>query len=203
MPVKDALSEPRRYSPHIELVPVPLWGLNMRKLLPQSQWRKFRKALIERQGQQCATCGELAARLNAHEAWQYDERAAPMATLVNVSLVCWHCHHVEHWGVTKSLVAQGALTSAALQDTIDHFCRLNGVSREDFSLHEIEATKVWERRSQLSWRIDYGPFTGWVVKTFSRDPLNDIDWPKGVQGLWERKSTPSMIDIVNLLRSPS
>ncbi len=189
-----------KYEPHIQLVPVPLWGWNMRRLMPQTRWAKFRKALIERQGQFCATCGkhDESRKLSAHEKWQYVENGhMAIARLANVSLVCWHCHHVEHWGVTKTLVAQGHLTQRAIDDTIAHFCRLNNATEAAFMAHEKEATNDWSRRSGLQWRVDYGPFFSWVFATYARDPFNQRDWSAAITRKWGDREPPTMEEIVD------
>lgn len=188
------------YHPHIQLVPVPLWGSNMRKLMPRSQWRKLREALLDRHGLRCAICGaeaEESRTLNAHEEWVYDEASDPAtARLTGVTLICWHCHHVGHWGVTKTLVAQGNLTQRAIDDTIAHFCRLNKATKKAFEAHEKQATKEWERRSQRKWRIDYGPFLPWVAATYEGDPLNSEPWSPELNQRWADAPIPSMIEIV-------
>ena len=174
----------------------------MRPLL-KSQWPKLRKCLLERNGLDCAGCGvtvPVSSKLHAHEEWKYlTDAQHPTALLITVTLVCWHCHHVEHWGVTKSLVAQGQLTKMALDDTIAHFCRLNNATCDDFLLHEVEATKEWEQLSKLDWQIDYGPFLGWVAATFNRDPLNDRDWSEEIERRWGNQVPPTMEELAQSL----
>ena len=45
----------------ISLVPAPLWGVSLARLLPRSQWDKLRQAEIARYGQTCQTCGKQPA----------------------------------------------------------------------------------------------------------------------------------------------
>ncbi len=197
----------KHYSPHIHLVPVSLWKQNMRALMSQHHWTKFRKALLENDGLTCRTCGKQEAesrKLSAHEEWHYDEETEPAtARITDVALVCWHCHHVEHWGVTKSLVAQGQLKQSAIDDTIAHFCRLNDVGRIDFDAHEEHASQDWARRSARNWRVDYGPFLGWVVATFEQDPFNAEEWSQPVKLKWAECPPPSASDLVAVLRPQS
>ena len=84
----------KNYRPHIQLVPAPLWGRNMRALMTRTEWRKLRLALLDRQGVTCATCGKEETsphRVYAHEEWEYDETVEPAtARITGVSLVCWH-----------------------------------------------------------------------------------------------------------------
>lgn len=170
--------------------------------MTKTEWRKLRLALLERQGVVCSTCGKkesLARRLYAHEEWEYDESTKPaIAHIRGVSLVCWHCHACEHWGCTKSLVRSGALMAKAIDDTIAHFCRLNGATEADFKAHEADASKAWIRRCKRKWRIDYGVFTEWTAKTFQRDPLNDEPWPVAISSISQDGFRPTMAEITAL-----
>lgn len=192
-----------KYRPHIQLVPLPLWQRNMRAVLPKSQWTKLRKAILERQGLRCSVCGkeeQESRKLHAHEEWSYEDDCRPaIARLVSISLLCWHCHAVEHWGVTKNLVAQGHLTERALTDTIEHFCRLNGADFDQFVAHEKEETERWQERSTREWRIEYGPYFEWVAGAYPGDPLNDCDWPKDLGGFSGRDIPPSIDEFYETL----
>jgi hypothetical protein len=75
-----------------------------------------------------------------------------------VKLVCWLCHAVEHFGRTENMVAKGELTERAREDTINHFCRVNGVSRDEFRSHLTNAKAEWMKMSQLTWRTDFGTY---------------------------------------------
>lgn len=181
------------------MVPFPLWGANMRSLMTATEWRKVRLALLDEQGMVCVVCGKIEtapSRVYAHEEWEYDETTEPaVARIAGISLVCWHCHACEHWGFTSSMTAQGVLPRA-VDDTIAHFCRLNRATKEDFRAHEEEARATWVRRNKRKWRIDYGSFREWTVKTFNRDPLNDCDWPEAAAAEFAGDTYPTMAEIV-------
>lgn len=191
------------YRPHIEMVPMSLWGSNMRGLMTRMEWRSVRQALLDVQGVTCAICGKVETaprRVYAHEEWAYDETTEPAtASITGVSLVCWHCHACEHWGCTNALVRERNLTRA-LQDTIAHFCRLNDATEKDFEAHQADAAKVWRRRCGRKWRIDYGIFAEWTAKTFKGDPLNGGDWPSSMPEEWMDEDRPTMAEIVSLAR---
>src|SRR5215472_8642607 len=120
----------------IRMVPGPLWGKNLRRMLPKSQWNKIRRNAITERGLECQTCGKIeteSKRIFAHEEWEYDTGPTPaMARLKGLKLSCWHFHAVEHFGATGNMVRSGELTERAIEDTIRHFCRLNGVRRNEF-----------------------------------------------------------------------
>lgn len=169
------------YAPSINPVPLPLWGVNLRALMTRTEWRRERRTLLEGRGQRCETCGEeeeLSRRIYAHEEWEYVTGGVPaVARLMGIKLSCWHCHACEHFGAVKGMVATGRLSQRAIEDTIAHFCRLNGVDEAAFHAHHREAFLKWAELNSLTWRIDWGPYTGWVQDTFEGD-LGDIAWWK-------------------------
>src|ERR1700738_4583185 len=129
------------YKPAIRMVPYPLWGMNLHRMLPKSRWNKIRQELIAERGLKCQTCGKVeteSKRIFAHEEWEYETKCAPAtARLAGLKLSCWHCHAVEHFGGTGNMVASGEL-DRAIKDTIEHFCRLNQVGPEEFNAHLAE-----------------------------------------------------------------
>lgn len=139
--------------------------MNLRRgrVIPKSRWQKIRQGLIKEHGLHCQTCGKTeteSKRIFAHEEWEYVTTSSPaLARLVGLKLSCWHCHAVEHFGATINMViASGELTERAIQDTIDHFCRLNQVGRDEFNVHFAEAKAEWMRLSKLKWKVDWGTF---------------------------------------------
>jgi len=155
------------YKSAIRMVPGPLWGKNLRRLLPKSQWNKIRRNVIAERGLKCQTCGKVeieSKRIFAHEEWEYDTGRTPaVARLVELKLSCWHCHAVEHFGATGNMVRSGELTERAIEDTIRHFCRLNGVGRNEFESQLAEAKAAWMRMSQLQWEVDWGQFNSLIA----------------------------------------
>jgi hypothetical protein len=41
------------------MVPKPLWGQSLRRLIPKSRWTKVRQGLIAEFGLVCQTCGKV------------------------------------------------------------------------------------------------------------------------------------------------
>lgn len=149
------------------MVPGPLWGGNLRKMLPKSRWTKIRQGLVAERGLTCQTCGKVeteSRRIFAHEEWEYETGCVPaIAHLVGLKLSCWHCHSVEHFGATSNMVLSGELTERAIEDTIEHFCKLNGVGRVEFDAHHARAKSEWLRLSELTWEVDWGVFAPLVA----------------------------------------
>lgn len=200
MPPDLTVEPSRSYSPHIQMVPVSLWRMNLRALATQTEWKHLRTKLLDLQGTICSGCGKVETatrRVYAHEEWEYFERVrSGTARLSSISLVCWHCHACEHWGCTNALVARGSLTRRAIDDTIAHFCRLNQVNEDGFRAHEAIAYTDWQRRSQMAWTIDYGIAEGWAVTNYERDPLNAKNWAQLQQKRWRDQTQLDLQDIV-------
>jgi hypothetical protein len=158
------------YKPAIRMVPRPLWGMNLRRLLPKSRWSKIRQGLIAERGLKCQTCGKVETESNhifAHEEWEYETTRSPAtARLSGLKLSCWHCHAVEHFGATVNMVhGSRELTDRAIEDTIEHFCRLNSVGPNEFHAHLAEAKAEWSRLNRLDWTIDWGSFDSLITET--------------------------------------
>lgn len=143
----------------IDLVPQTCWYNNLRKQMRRSQWDKLRKKVYADQGNACQICGA-EGKLNCHEIWRYDEERH-IQELVGFHAVCGMCHHVIHFGMAQILASQGQLD---LEAVIEHFMKVNGVSREVFEAHKIEAFRTWQERSKYQWQTDLGEWTSLVLE---------------------------------------
>ena len=71
------------------------------------------------------------------------------------------CHKIKHigfWCYTvdgRKLMEKAGLTR---EDLINHFCKVNNCTREEFEKHEEEAFKIWRERSKYEWKIDLGKY---------------------------------------------
>ena len=61
------------------------------------------------------------------------------------------------------MVISSELTEKAIEDSLEHFCRLNGVGRDDFQAHLTKVKAEWMQLNQLHWQVDWGTFTSLVV----------------------------------------
>jgi hypothetical protein len=121
----------------IDLIPRTAWYKNFRLQMRRSQWDKLRKKVYADQGNACCICGA-TGRLNCHEVWSYDEQRH-VQKLMGFHAVCGMCHHVTHFGLAQILAGQGQLD---LEAVIEHFLKVNGVSRKDFEAHKTEAFRL-------------------------------------------------------------
>jgi hypothetical protein len=118
-----------------------------------------RTACIAERGKSCAICGS-DDQPHDHEIWKYEEkRRTGIARLTGIEIICRDCHAIHHWGVTTRLLLEGAITSDEIRRLIRHACTINGCKPREFKRRADEATMVWERRSKLRWKLDWGGYT--------------------------------------------
>ncbi len=149
------------------MVPGPLWGVNLRSDtdgVGKHRWRKLRGLAIERCGGKCAICGS-PEKLHGHEVWKYEEKkTVGRAKLLRVDVICWTCHNITHWGNTVRLIVFGAISHQGHMVLRKHFRRVNHCKQVDFERHARRKLAVWNRRSWLRWKVDWGPYTAAVLE---------------------------------------
>lgn len=165
----------------LDLVPRTLWGRNLRSsehgLGPQ-RWKTLRRRLLNEAGGKCSICGS-SDGLHGHEVWKYEEGLKRgKATLVRVEIICWSCHAIAHWGNTARLILRGAISHETHMALRKHFRRVNRCRQVDFDRRAKRALSIYQRRSEVEWDIDWGPYQGAVADA------------KGARTRWrERQST--------------
>jgi hypothetical protein len=156
------------------MIPTPLWGINLRKILTEWQWRKLRQQIISSFGLTCQLCEKqeiISKDICAHEEWEYEIQCSPaMAHLKGIGLCCRYCHAIEHFGRTRMMVLSGRIPVEIFEATVDHFCRVNGVTRDVFWAHVGEVNATWEELNKLNWVVDWGPFEQ-MVSALPRQPF--------------------------------
>ncbi len=148
----------------IELVPSTAWFSSLYHVYREAgrldEWRRLKEELFEREGRRCWICGRRGGRLEAHEFWEYDDENH-VQRLVAVHHLCSMCHKVKHigfWCYTREGRERLAREGLTREDLIEHFCRVNNCTREDFERHEEEAYRKWVERSRHRWRQDLGSY---------------------------------------------
>ncbi len=146
----------------MELIPKPLWDLNLRTKLGKAGWRRLRDGLAARSKPGCAICGSLAP-LQGHEVWDYAEtETTGTAMLQGVNFVCQDCSSIHHFGRFQQLLAERVITPQEYQRVIEHALRVNDCDTAKWEQHALVAKEAYDRRSNLRWAINYGPFGGYV-----------------------------------------
>ena len=138
----------------IELVPRPLWGESLFRLLASGQWEKIRTVAVDRAAGRCEVCGAVSTRLIGHEQWTYDDDAGTRV-LTGVKAVCGPCNSATHFGRSRNLAAQGHLD---LQEVRDHFMRVNGFDRSSAENAIKNAFALQRERNKQQWTTDFGPY---------------------------------------------
>jgi len=148
----------------IELVPSTVWFESIYQIYKRShqenKWRKIKKEIFEKEGRKCWICGAENTRLEAHEFWEYDDKNH-IQKLVAIHHLCSMCHKIKHigfWCYTENGIRQLERAGLSREDLINHFCRVNNCSRENFEKHERKAFKIWRERSKYEWKQDFGKY---------------------------------------------
>jgi hypothetical protein len=145
----------RSFKLKIEPMPPMLWGQNLRTALGKNRWDKLRKGVMQKS---CVICGS-AEKLEAHEVWDYRERArVSVAKLMGINPLCTKCHDVIHWGSTLRLAEEGKISQQAIIGLRRHFRTVNKCLQKDFDRHVAESGAIAFSRSLMNWRIDWGKY---------------------------------------------
>lgn len=140
----------------LHLVPQSCFYSNLRKVL-KSNWTQLSKDIRGKADLTCQICGwrqghsspVLGRRYTElHEVWEYDEEKK-VQKLVEFECLCPACHAVHHWGYSQ-------VSGKDMDFLMYHACHVNGCSKSEFTQHLIESKEIWERRSFLSWKTDFG-----------------------------------------------
>jgi hypothetical protein len=132
---------------------------------------KLRKQAMTACDGKCVICGS-TQKLHGHEVWKYEERkTVGRATLVRVNVICWTCHNITHWGNTARLILLGAISHEGHMVLRKHFRRINRCRQIDFERHAQRRLVIWKRRSQLRWKVDWGPYAAAVAEAIQARAL--------------------------------
>jgi hypothetical protein len=147
----------------IELVPLPLWQHSLFRIYKENnqlnKWKSIKKELIIEEGQHCWICGNKGG-LEAHEFWEYDD-INHIQKLVAIHHLCSMCHKIKHigfWCYTKEGKEILFKSNLSKEDLINHFCKINQCSKEDFESHEKTAFALWRERNKYVWKQDFGKY---------------------------------------------
>lgn len=141
----------------IELVPSTVWFSSIYQIYKRNnqlnKWRKIKKELFEKERRKCWICGAKNTRLEAHEFWEYDDKNH-IQKLIAIYHLCSMCHKIKHigfWCYTEDGRKQ-LERGLSREDLINHFCKVNNCSREEFEKHEEETFRIWRERSKYEWK---------------------------------------------------
>jgi hypothetical protein len=129
----------------VDLIPQTSWFRNVRAAVDPADWDRLRRMVYRRAGLQCEACRARRVRLEAHERFTYD-MAAGAQRLVRLICLCEWCHTATHMGM--------AGVRGVRDQAIAHLMAVTGISEAQADEHMAEAFALWERRSQMAWRVD-------------------------------------------------
>jgi len=160
----ERMGNKKEFKLTIELVPSTVWFSSLCQIYRREnkldKWRKIKKELFKKEGKRCWICGKEGTPLEAHEFWQYDD-INHVQRLAAVHHLCGMCHKIKHigyWCYTEEGRKKLEELGLTGEDLINHFCKVNNCSREDFEEHEKEAFRIWRERSKYRWKQDFGQY---------------------------------------------
>ena len=149
---------PRMYKlnavpPHVksEMIPYPNWYINLRSLLPESEWDVLRKKCYADAGHRCQVCGQKGDKwpVECNEQWEYIEDSNSdfsIQKLRRLAALCPTCHSIKHLGK--------ASVDGNLDEVLQHMAYVNGWTEQKCDEYAEQAFELWEKRSEMSWIID-------------------------------------------------
>lgn len=151
----------------IELVPTPLWEKSLHKLLSKTNpkaWADIKHEIFEKEGILCYICNKKIMPLSAHEFWTYDD-VNKVQKLDSIHHLCNLCHKVKHLGFwLKTVDGMDIMKEESISedDIIDHFCKINNCSKEDYEKQKEEAFLIHKKRSLFDWKQEFGKYDKYV-----------------------------------------
>lgn len=137
-----------------ELVPRPLWGVNLRKYLTTAEWKDCQR-VSRLAGPGCQECGNMDSVLQCHERWTIERDLMSKTALQRLSIlvaICADCHAIHHFGRT------GQVASAIqISELKAHWCRINKITLNEIETHLHDAGRQWKIDSTFTWQIDMSP----------------------------------------------
>ena len=148
----------------IDLIPESCWKISIRKSMPESEWNKIREETISKADDTCEICGS-KEKVVCHEVWHYDDKQ-DIQRLKGFKAICRMCYAVEHFGISQVLAMKGYLN---LNEVIKHFCKVNGVSWDDFNNYKEKEFAKCRERSSKKWKTDFGKWSELITPKVVKD----------------------------------
>lgn len=124
------------------------------------EWSIIKEELLQKEGPICWICGKESLQLHIHEFWDYNDEENT-SSLREIHHLCDMCHKLKRtdfWFFTDYGKEQLKTLGLCREDLINHFCKVNNCSLEDFSKQWSSAIKLWKKRSQFDWQQDFGKY---------------------------------------------
>jgi len=134
----------------IEPIPISTWGKSLANRLPKKEWDDMRTQAYREADYKCQVCGDINGTLNAHEQWAFNEKLG-IQKLVGIEVCCETCHNVHHFGRSKAVFPKHYI-----EKLITHWCTVNGLTRNDFIVHERGMHAISRKRADKYYIVKVG-----------------------------------------------
>lgn len=134
----------------IEPIPNFTWGISLANKLPKEEWDKLRQQVYRDANYTCEICGATGGVLHCHEVWKFDDKRK-IQRLIKLECCCDLCHDVHHFGRTKAMKPWPRTDRC-----INHWCKVNGRTIEDFRAYEKELKEVNYKRAEIAYIVKIG-----------------------------------------------
>lgn len=137
----------------LHLIPKSSFCLNLRNAIGQRRWFALSRKIRAENNFTCQFCGSKEdpshhRYTHLHEIWDFNEKTNTQ-TLVGFECLCQDCHHTHHWMFSE-------YKGFDLELLIEHACKVNGCSRDQFEKHIVEEKEKWLKRSKIEWALNFG-----------------------------------------------
>lgn len=126
----------------VDLIPSSSWLASLANLLSRSSWDDLRGPLVRHHGA-CQDCGD-DRRLEAHEAWSYDDDAK-VQSLDGVLILCRACHETRHLGRARIV--------GRFDQAFGRLCTVNRIEAHERSAYLKLVSSRWRERSRHAWQL--------------------------------------------------
>lgn len=126
----------------VDLIPASSWFASLANLLSRDSWQSLRLPLVDHH-EGCQDCGH-GSRLEAHEAWSYDESQG-IQTLDGILVLCRFCHETRHLGRARAM--------GRFDEVFGRLCRINRIMPEERGSYLHRVSSLWEMRSRIAWEL--------------------------------------------------
>jgi hypothetical protein len=143
----------------MEIVPSQLHYKNPRTLMGDIKWRELKNSIFAKEGRKCWICSS-PIQLELHEFFDYDERKK-IQKLKAFHHLCKKCHIIKHpgfWFMTPKGRSELIKLNLSKGDIINHFCKVNGCSKEGYEKHEKESWDIFHKRNKIKWKQDFSEY---------------------------------------------
>lgn len=135
----------------INLIPKTAWFKNLRSEFPKKTWDALRKDCYQKADYICEICGGKGKDwpVECHEIWDFNKPG--IQKLVRLIALCPLCHQCQHPGLAQ--------IRGQFESCIQHYMKVNKVSREKAEQDFNAAFKEWRERNKIQWKLDISVLT--------------------------------------------